>query len=220
MSHEYEIISYRRTRVYDPFLRVLHWGIALSIISLIGTILIQKLHLFEPGMQRATIWAVHVYTGYVFATSVALRVIWGIIGPKHARFSQMWHFRLWINALQTLIRERRLPQTTEANHFGHDPLASAIYLLMYIVFIGMGTSGLLLAGMAQDMGPFSASAPANFPLEHTIEELHEFGFNVILGFIFAHIAALIWHEKRDHLPLAQSMISGYQYRHNEDNQTK
>lgn len=212
MTIQTEVVAYKRARVYDPLLRLLHWTISLSILVLISTICIQKLHLFEPGMQRATIWASHVYAGYVLATSVALRVIWGLVGPQMARFSNMWHFTLWINALKVLIKEKRLIQPEEAKAFGHDPLASVVYLVIYLILIGMSISGLLLAGMAQDMGPFSASAPANYPLEKMIEELHETGFKVILIFIVAHIAALIWHEKRDKLPVAQSMISGYQYR--------
>lgn len=215
MTIQTEAVAYKRARVYDPLLRLLHWTISLSILVLISTICIQELHLFEPGMQRATIWASHVYAGYVLAISVALRVVWGLVGPQMARFSNMWHFTLWMNALKVLIKEKRLIQPEEAKAFGHDPLASVVYLVIYLILIGMSISGLLLAGMAQDMGPFSAAAPANYPLEKMIEELHETGFKVILIFIVAHIAALIWHEKKDQLPVAQSMISGYQYRHSD-----
>jgi cytochrome b len=34
----------------------------------------------------------------------------------------------------------------------------------------------------------------------------------VIGFIFIHIAALIAHEARHGVPLAQAMVSGYQYR--------
>jgi cytochrome b len=32
-----------------------------------------------------------------------------------------------------------------------------------------------------------------------------------MGFVLLHIAALIWHEYKDKTPLAQSMVTGYQY---------
>jgi cytochrome b len=32
-----------------------------------------------------------------------------------------------------------------------------------------------------------------------------------MAFVVVHIAALIWHESKDKTPLAQSMVSGYQY---------
>jgi len=32
-----------------------------------------------------------------------------------------------------------------------------------------------------------------------------------MGFVLLHIAALIWHECKDKTPLAQSMVTGYQY---------
>jgi Ni,Fe-hydrogenase I cytochrome b subunit len=43
---------------------------------------------------------------------------------------------------------------------------------------------------------------------------------LIVGFIVAHIAALIWHEKKDQIPVSQSMVSGYQYRTAEDSHQK
>jgi len=32
-----------------------------------------------------------------------------------------------------------------------------------------------------------------------------------MGFVVVHIAALIWHEHKDKTPLAQAMVTGYQY---------
>ena len=36
--------------------------------------------------------------------------------------------------------------------------------------------------------------------------------NAILGFVVVHLAALILHESRHGVPLAQAMLSGFQYR--------
>ncbi len=38
-----------------------------------------------------------------------------------------------------------------------------------------------------------------------------------MGFVVIHIAALIWHEKKDKTPLAQAMVTGYQYQIEEAN---
>jgi len=43
-------------------------------------------------------------------------------------------------------------------------------------------------------------------------EAHEGAALVVVGFIAAHLLALVWHERRDGVPVAQAMISGYQYR--------
>jgi Ni/Fe-hydrogenase 1 B-type cytochrome subunit len=34
---------------------------------------------------------------------------------------------------------------------------------------------------------------------------------LLMGFVVIHIAALIWHEKKDKAPLAQAMVTGYKY---------
>ena len=48
-------------------------------------------------------------------------------------------------------------------------------------------------------------------LEDVFEEPHEIIYYLLMGFVVVHIAALIWHEVKDKTPLAQSMVTGYQY---------
>jgi cytochrome b len=52
-------------------------------------------------------------------------------------------------------------------------------------------------------------------LKHTFKEPHEFIYNLLIVFVVVHIAALIWHEIKDRIPLAQAMVSGYQYQLNQ-----
>jgi cytochrome b561 len=56
-------------------------------------------------------------------------------------------------------------------------------------------------------------------LEDTFEEPHEIIYYLLMGFVLLHIAALIWHEYKDKTPLAQSMVTGYQYEVEDNSQT-
>jgi cytochrome b len=48
-------------------------------------------------------------------------------------------------------------------------------------------------------------------MKELFEEPHELIFYLLMGFVVIHITALIWHEYKDKTPLAQAMVTGYQY---------
>jgi cytochrome b561 len=90
-------------------------------------------------------------------------------------------------------------------------LASGIYLLVYILLAVMAVTGLGLAAVEHSMGPFNTWFGDMPGLKEVFEEPHEFIYNLLTGFVVVHIAALIWHEWKDRTPLAQAMVTGYQY---------
>jgi Ni/Fe-hydrogenase 1 B-type cytochrome subunit len=199
---ESETLSLERRRVYDPFIRLLHWWNALAIVMLAASSQIAEW--MEDGPYGDAGWQVHVVFGYALALGLGLRVVWGLVGPASARWSDMWHPAAWREAL----RARRL---AHGRGFGHDPLASAAYLGAFALMALMVVTGLGLAAAEFGAGPLAGWEKPLHDLRHTIKEPHEVGFYLILGFIVVHIAALIFHERRG-VPLAQGMVSGYQYR--------
>jgi cytochrome b len=60
-------------QVWDLFVRLFHW-------SLVGLFIIA----YATGDE---VERVHIAAGYVIAGLLALRIIWGFIGPPHAPFS-------------------------------------------------------------------------------------------------------------------------------------
>lgn len=199
---DHQTLRLERRRVYDPFLRVLHWWNALAIVMLAASSQIAEW--MEDGPYNDAGWQVHVVFGYALALGLVLRLVWGLSGPASARWSDLWHPAAWREALLT----RRL---SHRNGFGHDPLASAAYLGAFVLMALMVVTGLGLAAAEFGAGPLAGWEKPLHDLRHTIKEPHELGFYLILAFIVVHIAALIIHEKRG-VPVAQSMVSGYQYR--------
>jgi cytochrome b len=62
-----------KTRRWDPLVKITHWGIA-------AVVLWNALIVGEGS-------AAHIYAGYVLAGLLALRLLWGVIGTRAARFS-------------------------------------------------------------------------------------------------------------------------------------
>ncbi len=192
-----------RARVYDPVLRVLHWALAGSILLLVATAWLSEF--LEEGLSEKAVWLTHISLGYVFAGALLARIVWGVVGPRHARFTALFHARVWAETL----RRRRLVRTRA---FGHDPYASLAYLALYAALIVAAVTGLGLAAVEHGAGPLAPWLFDRVGLEEIIEEPHEVMQFVILGFVVMHIGALILHERLEKIPLAQAMISGYQYR--------
>ena len=188
-------------RVYDPLLRALHWTIALTIVALIASS--QRAEAFEHGPYEDTIWKLHIFAGYGLAAALLARVLWGFVGPASARWSDLWHPAVWKDSLNTL----RLPKTQRA---GHDPIASLAYLFAYGVMALMVATGLLLAASEFHTGPLAAWLGNASWLEDVVEDPHEAGFAMMLGFVGLHMAALVYHQLRGER-VAQSMVTGKQY---------
>ncbi len=198
-----ETLTYRRQKVYDPVLRTIHAWNGLAILSLMVTVWLSEL--FDKGVGEETLWQAHIYIGYALVAGIVARLTWGLVGPHHARFTDMWHPAAWWDA----VRHFKLHPTPR---FGHDRLASGAYLAVYLLLVTMAVTGLGLAAVEQNMGPLNGWLGDMPWLEGIFEEPHELIYNLLIAFVVVHLGALIWHERHDKTPLAQAMVSGYQYR--------
>ena len=69
-----------KIRVWDPVVRLGHW----SLVVLFATAYI----------SGEWDWGLHVYAGYGVLAIVAFRLLWGLVGTRHARFTGFlrdWH---------------------------------------------------------------------------------------------------------------------------------
>lgn len=63
----------QRRRAWDPIVKLTHWGVVTAVIA--------NAIFTEEGSG----W--HIWVGYGLAALLALRLLWGLIGPAEARFS-------------------------------------------------------------------------------------------------------------------------------------
>lgn len=194
----------RREKIYDPVLRGIHaWnGIAILLLILSA----QVAHWIELTPEAAILWRLHAWTGYALIIGLAARISWGLNGPHHARFGAMWHAAAWWRALRTR------QWFTEPEDWGHHPLASAAYLLFYLGVLIMAATGLALAAIEQGRGPLVNWLGHDVTLKSVFMTPHDVLEEFVLVFVLTHVAALILHEAHHGVPMAQAMLSGYQYR--------
>ncbi len=195
--------SLRSAPVYDLALRVLHWSNAFFALALLATGLAAQVLQFGGLAANLREW--HGIAGNAFIVGLLGRLIWGVIGPGHARWRSMWQPREWVEA----VRKRRF--FIEPTRFGHHPVASLAYLMAYSLMIALVVSGLILLAVKQGHGPLGAWLAWRLEYKHWTLLLHQFAAYGLLAFVMAHLSALIFHHRIHRLPVAQSMISGIQY---------
>lgn len=188
-----------RRYVFGRIQRLLHWWLALTIVGLAVTGAIAQWGL-EAGRERIVLVEAHAYVGMAFAAGVALRILWSVIGPEPARVVTVWR-TAW------RLRSRRHVHDVA----GYDPKGSVAYLGLYACSLISALTGLGLAAIRYDLGPFSTLLFDDFSGHALYLMSHQAASYVIIAFIPAHLFGMMRHEKSSGYPVAQAMVSGYKY---------
>jgi cytochrome b len=163
-------------RVWDPFVRFFHWSLVACVVLNQG--------LLEEGDPP------HRWIGYAAAALVGLRVLWGFVGTRHARFTDFWPTPARVRAHLAGLRDARRPAAP-----GHNPLgAIAMLLLMALVL------ALALTGWLQGTGRFWGN--------EALEELHEGLAAALLWLAGLHAAAALVMGRLERTRLIKAMFTG------------
>ena len=194
-------------KVWDPLLRLFHWSLVASIAIawLTG----------EDGE------ALHEWAGYAALGLIAFRLVWGVIGPRYARFTQFVRCpKEVISYTKDMLNKR------EKRYIGHNPLGAAMVVALLATTAATGVTGWLMVepermAMLPEMPAFvtPAFADSDEDEEHeyggygeggeeAMEEIHEFFANLLLLLIFLHVAGVIYASRRHKENLARAMITG------------
>jgi cytochrome b len=184
--------SQERIKVWDPLVRVFHWSLvaAFTIAFLTGD----------------EVLSLHVIAGYTIAGLLLVRIVWGLIGTRYARFSNFVYRPATVKSyLKDVIafRARR--------YLGHNPAGGAMVVALLLMLLGTVVSGLLAYGVEEQAGPL-ASLVAGIDGDW-LEELHEFFANTTLALVALHVLGVITASWQHSENLVASMWNGYKRRH-------
>ncbi|GBE42406.1 putative Ni/Fe-hydrogenase B-type cytochrome subunit [bacterium BMS3Bbin10] len=167
-------------KVWDPFVRVFHWSlVALFILTWIS----------------ADEWdRLHELTGYAIAGLVGLRLVWGLIGARHARFPD---FVYRPSAVIAYVKD--IIYLRPRRYLGHNPAGGAMVLALLLSLTVVAVTGVM-------------SVSDIFWGKEWVEELHEGAAYAMLALVFLHIAGVVLASIQHRENLVSSMFSGLKRR--------
>lgn len=115
----------RSVKVWDPLVRIFHWGTALLFIANFAV-------LEEDG-------APHRYAGYLLFALVIVRLLWGVAGSEYARFNAFWPSLSEIKAHLFGVFKKE----TET-HLSHNPLGAVMVYNMLATLVLISATGIMM----------------------------------------------------------------------------
>ena len=193
-------------QVWDPFVRMAHWTLALESFVAYLT-------------DDVTI--VHVWTGYIVGVLVLARIVWGFVGRGHARFSD------FVTDPITAIRYLRDLMLARAKRYiGHSPGGGAMVIALLLFLAATVGTGLIRYAEEEGAGPlaplYAQTSPVVGPQsfeddenqvveregESALGEAHEVIANITLGLVVFHILGVLLASFAHHENLAKAMVTG------------
>jgi cytochrome b len=178
------------TKVWDPFIRIFHWSLVAGFILAYVT--------------EDDLLTLHTWAGYVVLGLVMARILWGLIGSRHARFSDfVFSPRTIIAYLKDTLKLRA------RRYLGHNPAGGAMVIMMIVSLLVTSVTGVVLYGAEEGAGPLAGLASQfSHDWAEGFEEVHEFFANFSLFLVFLHVAGVIVESLVHRENLVRSMIHG------------
>lgn len=167
----------QNVKVWDPLVRIFHWSLVAAFTANA---------LFTDPEED-----LHETIGYIVLALVCVRILWGFIGTRHARFSDFPPSpKAAIGQVGSLLRWKRDP------HAGHSPLGALMIYNLLATLLVIVASGWMM------------TTNTWFGIKW-VEELHELAVHWAELSVVLHVLAVVVESRRLGVNLPRSMLTGY-----------
>jgi len=191
----------KQIKVWDPFVRIFHW----SLVAAFTVAYVTEENFLGP----------HIWAGYLLFGLILLRIIWGFIGTRYARFSNFVY-------APAVIKQYLLDVLSfkAKRHIGHNPAGGAMILALMIGLLITTVSGIVVLGLEGE-GPLQFFlAGMSESIEHFLEEVHEFFANFTVLLVLIHVGGVVFESLLHRENLVDAMINGKKRLHDSVEVTK
>lgn len=195
--------------LWDPLVRLSHWGIALAVLV--------------NGLLSAPGGTLHVWIGWTAMGILAIRALWGLIGPREARFSAFPpDLRAGIGHLVSLLRRER-PKAYPS----HNPAGALMVYALWACLTLVSLTGFVMTSGRTPMqvaaenaavaaGDWSSLVSADATgesdsqkaVKRAAEAVHETAANLMLLLALLHVAGVVVEGRALRRNLVKPMLFG------------
>jgi cytochrome b len=190
---------------WDPVVRITHWAVALGVV--VNGLLV------KPG------GTVHFWVGWALAGLLLVRVLWGFVGPRRARFASFPPDpRATLSHLADLLRGRT------GDYPSHNPAGAMMAYALWALIVVTLVTGLMMTGgdspvtVAEDKAAVAAGDWSVLVRDGDDQDddgvaevpgdVHEVAANLILVLALLHVAGVIIEGRVLGRNLVRPMILG------------
>ena len=166
--------------MWDLFVRIAHWTLAVCVL----TAWITAEWKFESAEP------IHEWGGYAVLLVIALRIVWGCVGSRYARFAQFA-----IGPSRTLAYAKAVVRGVEPRYLGHNPLGA------WMIVALLATAALAsLSGWLSITDRFWGVA--------WVQDTHHVLGDGLIALVSLHVAGVVYTSLRQRENLVAAMLSG------------
>ena len=184
-----EVLETER-QVWDLPVRIFHWSLVLAVVAA-----------FVTNKLGVRYFKYHVWAGYAVIVLVGFRLVWGLVGTRHARFWNFLH-----GPSETLTYARDIVAGKDRHYPGHNPLGALMVLALLGALGLQAVFGLFGNDEIFNAGPLAGAVSKNLSL--TLTSIHRQLFYWLAAGVALHVLAVVAHKVFRNENLARAMVTG------------
>lgn len=143
----------------------------------------------------------HLFAGYLALGLAVFRLVWGVVGGRHARFGDFVRGPMAVQAhLRRLFNEQRQHEA------GHNPAGGWAILLMLGLVLSLGVTGMIVLGGEEGFGPLAGMVGIGQGV--AVHHWHDFLAWALLAVVVLHLAGVVLESVLQRQNLPRAMVTG------------
>ena len=183
-----EVRETQRVKVWDPWIRLVHWLLVLLVP-------------FSWWTGKQGNWDLHFLSGYAILSLLVFRLAWGLVGSETARFG-----RFLRSPLEGLRHLRHLGRRAPDTQVGHNAAGGWMVLVMLGLLLAQASTGLFADDLILTRGPLARSVDP--VVSDAATSVHLRVIWAIIGTGALHLLAIAAYAALPRHDLVRPMVTG------------